>query len=215
VLGSELARPTFKRKSTLYDRWPLLDGWSGPTMNLEVDDRLHEAAYAVTQLSRGDTNGVILMGSPGCGKTLLANILLWAAGGAVRTVVDGPAGVRSVWSAVFYAEPDLLDQIRDSYSYNNGLEQLVRKVNNAQLLILDDLGAGYVKDGSEEWYTSLIWRFLNERQDKRTLITTNLQPAEIKTRIGDRAMSRIKEMLGERTYIVDLFGVPDYRGNNW
>jgi len=184
-------------------------------MNLEVDPRLHEAAWAVTELSKADSGGVILMGNPGCGKTLLARILLWAAGGEVRTISDGPAGVQSVWAAAMYAEPDLLDQIRDSYSYRNGLEQLMGKVNNAGLLILDDLGAGYVKEESKEWYTSLMWRFLNNRHAKRTLITTNLQPAEINERVGDRAWSRIKEMLGERHYIVNLFGVPDYRGRAW
>lgn len=160
-----------------------------------------------------------MAGNPGCGKTLLARILLHAAGGQYRAIDYTDEGIVSVWNAVFKAEPELLDEIRETYGYEGGTRQLINKCANARLLIIDDLGAGYVKDGSQEWYTALMWRFLDNRKDKRTIVTTNLSPQEFSKHIGPRAWSRLKEVLGltasGSSNVIDLFNVPEYRAINW
>lgn len=173
---------------------------------------------AIIRLSQAEAGAVVLAGNPGSGKTLLTRILVHSAGGPYRRF-DHAIG-RSYWSAVAYAEPALLDGIRTSYAYEGGFEQLVEKCATAQLLVLDDIGAGYVKSGSQEWYDSLMWRFLDRRKDKKTVLTTNLTPRQMAERLGDRCFSRIKEMLSvdmERgsDNLVTLFDVPDYRGNSW
>lgn len=173
---------------------------------------------AIVRLSRAVSGAVILAGNPGCGKTLLTRIMAHSAGGQYRRF-DHEAG-KSYWSAVAYAEPTLLDAIRASYAYEDGFEQLVEKCATARLLILDDIGAGYVKKDSQEWYDSLLWRFLDGRKDKKTILTTNLRPAELKDRLGFRSFSRLKEMLSvdmERgsENLITLFDVPDYRGSSW
>lgn len=195
-----------------------MPGWNGPQIDVSVHPEVERAAQAIARLSQAKAGAVVLAGNPGCGKTLLMRIMLHSVGGPYRRY-DYEIGA-SYWSAVFYAEPVILDAIRGSYAYENGFEQLVEKCALARLLVLDDVGAGYVKDGSQEWYDSLLWRFLDNRKDKKTILTTNLRPAELKERLGFRSFSRLKEMLGVdmergRDNLITLFDVPDYRSKNW
>lgn len=202
-----------------YKTWPVTN-WTGPTVDPSIHPALHLAAQAVSELSKNTAGSVVLAGNPGCGKTLFARILMHAVGGEYRTIDYVNGEMVSGWSAAFYAEPHLLDLIRESYAYEGGTNQLMSKCRSANLLILDDVGAGYVKDNSSEWYDSLMWRFLDGRKDKRTLITTNLRGNDLKDRLGERAFSRLKEMMSVgvingRDNFISLFDVPDYRGNKW
>jgi DNA replication protein DnaC len=157
---------------------------------------------------------LVLAGGYGCGKTTIAKIVLHAVGGPVA-VIDWDGGKpESIRNATFYSEPELLEAIRESYS-GNGEAGILNSCQRARLLILDDIGAGYVKEESQRWYEDILWRILNERADKKTLVTTNLKPPELQGRIGGRAWSRLKEMLGSSENYVNLFDVPDYRGKDW
>lgn len=203
-----------------YKTWPVTNQWTGPTVDLSIHPALHLAAQAVSELSKNTAGSVVLAGNPGCGKTLFARILMHAVGGEYRTIDYVNGQMVSGWSAAFYAEPHLLDLIRESYAYEGGTNQLMSKCRSANLLILDDVGAGYVKDNSSEWYDSLMWRFLDGRKDKRTLITTNLRGNDLKDRLGERSFSRLKEMMSVgvingRDNFISLFDVPDYRANKW
>jgi DNA replication protein DnaC len=198
--------------------WPAIPQWDGPRINVGWHPSLETAVRAIVRLGQAQAGAVVLTGNPGCGKTLLTKILVHSVGGVNRRF-DHAAG-ESYWSAVTYAEPTLLDAIRASYAYEDGFEQLVEKCANARLLILDDIGAGYVKSGSEEWYDSLLWRFLDNRRDKKTILTTNLRPKLLAERLGYRCFSRLKDMLSvdmERgsDNLISMFDVPDFRGKSW
>jgi DNA replication protein DnaC len=160
------------------------------------------------------SGGLVLAGGYGCGKTSIAKIVLRAVGGPIPIILWDTGQPESIRNAVFYSEPDLLEDIRKSYS-GGGEAGLISHCQRTKLLIFDDVGAGYVKEESQRWYEDILWRILNERADKRTLITTNLTPPELQTRIGGRAYSRLKEMLGSSDNYVSLFNVPDYRGKDW
>lgn len=199
-----------------YSLWPAIPGWAGPTIDLSVHPALGRAARAVAILSKQNSGCAILAGNTGCGKTTFARILLHSIGGEYRTLDFTPSGVDSIWNASFYDEPTLLDKIRESFGYDGGPEQIISRCNKARVLIIDDLGAGYVKADSIAWYNSLIWRIFDNRTDKVTLITTNLLPVQFRERVGFRCYSRLQEMLsisvasGSDNFI-DLFEVPDYR----
>jgi DNA replication protein DnaC len=192
--------------------WP--KDFQGPQIDLNWHPSLKGAVNQVIAWHNKPVGGLVLAGGYGCGKTTIARIALHAVGGPV-SVIDWESGQpQSVRTATFYGEPDLLEAIRESYS-GNGETGILSYCQRAKLLILDDIGAGYVKEESQRWYEDILWRILNERNDKKTLVTTNLTPPELQARIGGRAWSRLKEMLGSSENYVSLFDVPDYRGKDW
>lgn len=195
--------------------WP--KEFQGPQVDLNWHPRLKEAVQRIIFWHSQPAGGLVLAGGYGCGKTTLARIVLHAVGGPIPIIIwDGPQP-ESVRNAVFYSEPELLEDIRGSYSDRaSGSESsIVSQCQRAKLLIFDDVGAGYVKEDSQRWYEDILWRILNERFNQKTLLTTNLTPPELQARIGGRGWSRLKEMLGSSENYVSLFDVPDYRGKDW
>lgn len=195
--------------------WP--KDFQGPQIDLEWHPRLKAAITQIVAWYKQPAGGLVLAGGYGCGKTTIARIVLHAVGGPIPIIIwDGPQP-ESVRNAAFYGEPGLLEEIRASYGDDSSGSEgaIVSQAQRAKLLILDDIGAGYVKDESQRWYEDILWRILNERTDKKTLLTTNLTPPELQSRIGGRAWSRLKEMLGSSDNYVSLFDVPDYRGKDW
>ena len=63
---------------------------------------------------------------------------------------------------------------------------------NADLLILDDIGAEF----ESKFYNSLFYNILNNRMNaaKPTIISTNCELNELLQRYGDRIVSRLKTM---------------------
>ena len=193
--------------------WP--KDFQGPQIDLNWHPDLKAAVRRVIDWFDRESGGLVLAGGYGCGKTSIARIVLHAIGGPIPIIIwDGPQP-ESIRNAVFYSEPGLLEEIRHSYSDGNGEASIVSQCQRARLLILDDVGAGYVKDESQRWYEDILWRILNERTDKKTLLTTNLIAPDLKSRIGGRAYSRLKELLSTSENYVSLFDVPDYRGKDW
>lgn len=195
----------------------LADTWQGLDLTRHPD--LRPAAATVIEWYNAESGAIILEGGCGCGKTHIAKAVLKASGGpfpVLRWLENG--GVETVKNAVFYAEADLLSDIRQSYNGHSASEQsIIGGCQRARLLILDDIGVGYIKEESQRWYEDIMWRIFDTRAtgNLATLITTNLSPVELKARLGERAYSRLQQMLGRRDRIVNLFGVPDYRAKDW
>lgn len=63
---------------------------------------------------------------------------------------------------------------------------------NAELLVLDDLGAAKHSD----WVEELNYRLINHRYEHRlaTLITSNVPPQQLAEHLGERVASRLSEM---------------------
>lgn len=128
-----------------------------------------------------NTDGLLFSGPVGSGKTFLAcaiaNSLLELKKEVLFTVV-----------------PDLLDQIRATYDDNNEYseQELMNAAREVCVLILDDLGA----HNYTEWTRNKLYSILNYRLNNRlpTIITTNLELAELEAYIGERTTSRIIQM---------------------
>jgi DNA replication protein DnaC len=128
-----------------------------------------------------DRKGICLYGGCGGGKTHLAIAMLQ------EILAKGITGL-------FVHYPELLHMIRQSYG-DDGSEtesQVLYPVYNAEVLVLDELGA--MK--ASEWTQEILCLLLNARYNasKTTLVTTNYSPTELRERIGDRAHSRLAEM---------------------
>ncbi len=178
---------------------PLYRQASFENFALPKDNPIHNAAMAkvmvevrgfTREFPAGDKPGLLFIGDPGVGKTHLAVATLRA------LIAKGFTGL-------FFDYQNLLDRIRTGYSELSGSSdrEAYRNVLEAEILLLDDLGAHRVTDWVEDTVTSIItWR-CNHR--KPTLITTNLADADAGTEVIERgtapgAKTSYKTTLGER-----------------
>jgi DNA replication protein DnaC len=145
--------------------------------------------------------GVFLDGQPGVGKTHLAV--------AVLKAIIAQSGA----SGLFYDTRDLLRVIRSTYdpSIRTTELEVLRPVMNAQVLVLDDLGAEKTSEWVEETMNLIVNTRYNER--RMTVFTSNYldipddtDPNSLLFRIGHRMRSRLHEMCD----FVEMDGA-DYR----
>lgn len=210
---NETSRQTPTNGRPCSNLWPK-NATTGPQISLSWHPDLPGVIRRLVDWYKQPYGALVLAGGYGSGKTTMAKIILHAIGGPIP-VIDWSSGrAVSVRNAIFYTEPELLEDIRKSYS-SDGETRIIGQCRTARLLILDDLGAAYVKEESSRWYEDIIWRMLNDRALLKTLITTNLTPPELKTRIGGRAFSRLQEMLGGPDNFVGMFNIKDYRAKDW
>ena len=149
------------------------------------------------------TRGLFFLGDPGVGKTHLA--------AAILKQVVLTRGAR----ALFYDTRDLLKLIRSTYNDLVKTTELdvLRPVMEADLLVLDDLGA----EKTSEWVEETLNLIVNTRYNERraTIFTSNYPDVppdssadviSLHDRIGFRMRSRLHEMCD----FLDLEGA-DYR----
>lgn len=149
---------------------------------------LPEIAAWCDGLRAGRPDALLLLGGVGAGKT-------WAAWGVwPHLITEGWVGQ---WRAV--TEQAYLDALLPG-----GDRTLADKALCADLLLLDDVGAGAVSD----WSRSRLLGLLDGRwsQSLPTIVTSNLPQPKLALHLGERATSR----LGHHLTAVTLTG-PDRR----
>jgi DNA replication protein DnaC len=150
-------------------------------------DALRRATRLVDQFPVVE-KGLLFYGENGVGKTHLAVALMKE---TVRR-----KGAR----AVFFETRDLLKLVRDTYNSQTEATELdvLRPVLEADLLVLDDIGA----EKKSEWVEETLGLVVNTRYSERrvTVFTTNLADSNnteansLALQLGLRIRSRLKEM---------------------
>lgn len=138
----------------------------------------------------------LLWGERGVGKTGLAV-------GYARQFIEANHG-----AVQFYMLPQLLAALRMTYNRPKGEEsdasteaELITFWSRVPLLVLDDMGSEQVSGSG--WVEDRLYQIIGQRHAdlKPIFVTSNLSPAELGKRLGDRILWRIVEMCGKEGVI--------------
>ncbi len=165
------------------------------TFNSNVPGMREAFQVSVTYAQNPD-GWLFLIGPNGCGKTHLAASI------ANQNLDNGSV-------VLFSVVPDLLDHLRAAFAPNatEVFDQLFAKMREAEVLVLDDLGA----QQSSPWANEKLFQLLNYRYNlgMPTVITAN--PRGLQS-IDERIRSRLGDISLVKT--VNLDRARDYRPNH-
>lgn len=151
----------------------------------ETDKQIKAKQLAVDFITGFDKEkSFVMSGNPGIGKSHIAV--------AIKKALSQD------YSTLFLKSADILGIIRDSYNGSKHTEQDVFDIcEQVDLLVLDDIGAEYDKSSSDEsWASDILFRILDSRLGKSTVVTTNYSESQLEDKFGmngKRIVSRMQD----------------------
>ena len=150
-----------------------------PLKNMEIVLEIC-SGYAHTFGAR--SGNLLFTGAPGLGKTFLsACIAREVSAGGFSVVYDTAAHIFQQFESGKFGREN---------PYEEDPDREINRYLNCDLLIMDDLGT----EMTTSFVQSAFYRIVNERliNRRKTILSTNLTPAEIGTRYGAAIRSRIE-----------------------
>lgn len=123
-----------------------------------------------------NANSILMVGGTGLGKTHLSVSI-------AQTVM------MSGFSVLYTSAPDLFRKLQNEYYGRGDGSDTMETIYNADLVLLDDLGA----EIENQFAASALYNIINLRLncEKPTIISTNLTIPRMEARYGDRVTSRL------------------------
>lgn len=156
--------------------------------------------------NKTDETTMLLLGEVGLGKSHLA--------------VSVASHMRSQGKATLFIDsPSLMDLIRSTFDKRSTLtkETILETIINAELLVLDDIGAEYTKrdaSGFESFVSDVLFQIVNSRQEKKNIYTTNYTGEELIEKYGRVTAKRILSRMRNNSKVIKLDG-DDQRPNSF
>jgi DNA replication protein DnaC len=149
-------------------------------------------------------HSLLFQGSYGLGKSHLAHSI------ANELINKG-------YTVLFIDVPQLLQLFRENIrSKETDESQLMKALADCDLLILDDLGAEYIKkdEGRESWAVDKLFQVFTVRNNKPKIITTNYTSGGLEEKYGILAGGRIVSRMMMGTKPINFTG-KDFRLNGF
>lgn len=152
------------------------------------EEALTVARNFVENFAKAQENGWVLgfWGEPNTGKTHLAV--------AIAQALTKRYLARPILANV----PDLLQGERERFNNPEAASPIQRAIE-ADILILDDLGAQYEKGGGDQmsWVMDRLYHLLDQRytHNRPTIYTTNFTPSDLARRMSTESSARVLSRL--------------------
>lgn len=178
---------TLENKSLLDDE-TLADARMDNFAAAEVEEKTNKQIMfeCIRRYKAGEKFNTILQGKPGSGKSHLSYAALWE----LNETKDH--------SCLFISVESMLRKIKDSFNNKQSKyteSYFVELLSNVDFLVLDDLGAETGAVDTDKQATDFVQRILyavaNVRQNKATIITTNLSGKALTTMYDSKLVSRL------------------------
>ncbi|MBO0959537.1 ATP-binding protein [Neobacillus sp. MM2021_6] len=151
----------------------------------------------------GKWNSLLFQGDYGIGKSHLSH--------SIAMVLK-----EKRFKVIFSDTPMLMKKIQSTYGNHKESEMTIFKnIQEADLLILDDLGAEYVKskNGEESWSVDTLFSIIGSRVDKPNIYTTNYDSEGLAKKYGTHG-GRIVSRMMKGTKPIKMIG-EDFRTKGW
>lgn len=157
----------------------------------------YRAARSVSAGIGKKDNNLYLYGTTGVGKTFLAHCI-------AKDLLD------KGYSVMYFTAPELFDSLADSAFGRDRTEDRRKRIESADLVIIDDLGTEMVNS----FTLSELFRLIDGRilRNRSTVISSNLGPQNLKNTYSERIFSRILShyrtvrLIGEDIRLLKVLG---------
>ncbi|GAA0735565.1 ATP-binding protein [Clostridium oceanicum] len=156
------------------------ENWNHEVGNEKLFKLGKKYAYDFIKMKK-ENQGMLIYGEPGNGKTYfsasIANELL---NRLIPVICVGAIGIT-----------ERISQSKRNWG-DEGIFTVLNSLDNADLLIIDDLGT----EPDNKWTRSMMYQVIEKRNSSNlpVIVTTNISIDELKERYDDRTYSRLSEM---------------------